>query len=161
MITTSNATDELDAALFAAQAEFPEMKKEVDNPFFKSKYADLPSILRVVRPILRANGLLIRYHPTIGAGGEPTLTTVLWHTSGQWIATEMLLMLDKNNPQGQGSAITYARRYSMSALLDLVVDADDDGNAASSAPPKTTTRREPPKQQPAPAPVSADLDEDF
>jgi hypothetical protein len=77
-----------------------------------------------------------------------TLTTSLIHKSGQWIESEMPLHLPKQDPQGQGSAVTYARRYAYMAILGLVADDDDDGNAASR--PKVQPKPEPkPHAQPA------------
>lgn len=127
-------------ALLAAQAEFSVVPKDADNPFFDSKYADLPSIMRMVGPVLTKYGLVLTQHPnmTVTANGDviDTLTTRIIHTSGEELASTMRLHLapDKKGnitPQSQGSAITYARRYALSAALGIVTDVDDDGNEAS------------------------------
>lgn len=121
---------ELCAALVAAQAEFGTVKKDATNPFFKSKYADLPSVVAHASPVLAKHGLAVSQH--IGWNGEfDVLTTMLIHASGQYLTDTMRLHLVKDDPQGQGSAVTYARRYSYMAILGLVADEDDDGNAAS------------------------------
>jgi hypothetical protein len=140
----------LAAALAAAQAEFDAVGKASDNPFFHSKYADLPTIMRAVGPVLAKHGLAVTQHPgyaTYATGGitDPsreivdTITTRIVHTSGEWMQSTMLLHLipDKSGhvtPQAQGSAITYARRYALSAALGIVTDVDDDGNQASQGP---------------------------
>lgn len=128
---------ELAAALVAAQAEFSAIPKNSDNPFFKSKYADLATVVAVTSPILAKHGLGLSQFPS-GTQEHPALTTYLIHSSGQFVACEMPLYLPKNDPQGQGSALTYARRYAYMAVLGLVADEDDDGNAAS---PKIAVHR--------------------
>ena len=126
----SSRLDQLAAALSAAQAEFGTVAKSANNPFFKSKYAALPDVVRAAGPILGKHGLSVMQFPGHEAGVD-TLTTILMHESGQHIGDTMLLKLPKNDAQGQGSAMTYARRYSYMAALGLVADEDDDGNAAS------------------------------
>lgn len=122
--------DQLSAALVAAQAEMPKVRKEADNPFFKSKYADLASIVSTASPILAKHGLAVSQFVAHDEDRN-TMMTYLLHSSGQHIAHEMLLMLPKDDPQGQGSAITYARRYAYQAVIGMVTDEDDDGNKAS------------------------------
>ena len=124
--------DQLSAALVAAQAEFSAVPKTADNPFFKSKYADLATVILHTQPILAKHGLAVSQHPTV-VDGESALTTYLLHSSGQQLASTMQLCAAKNDPQGQGAAITYARRFAYMAVLGLVADADDDGNAATRA----------------------------
>lgn len=126
----SSRLDELAAALSAAQGEFESVSKGAENPFFKSKYAALPHVVKAAAPILAKHGLSVMQFP--GHDGErDTLTTIVLHKSGQHVGSSMLLKLGKNDAQGQGSALTYARRYSYMAALGLVADEDDDGNAAS------------------------------
>lgn len=137
--------DQLASALVKAQAEMPVVAKDSTNPFFKSKYADLASIVRTATPIISKHGLSISQFVSHHEG-HSTLKTYLLHTSGQHLVEEMPLLLPKEDPQGQGSAITYARRYSYSSVLGLVTDEDDDGQAAS-------------RPQKAPAPVQATLDD--
>lgn len=129
----SEALNELAAALVAAQAEFPTVGKDSTNPFFKSKYADLATVVKTASPILSKHGLAVSQHVSASEGGS-VLTTYLLHSSGQYIAHDMPLLLPKQDPQGQGSAITYARRYSYMAVLGLVADEDDDANKASNKP---------------------------
>jgi ERF superfamily len=125
--------NELAAALVAAQAEFGAVPKGATNPFFKSKYASLPDVVQHASPILAKHGLAISQHVTYDETGRDALMTYLLHKSGQYIAYSMKLHLVKEDPQAQGSAITYARRYSYQAVLGLVTDEDDDGQRATQA----------------------------
>ena len=143
------ATDTLAKALHAVQKEAPKLQKDSINPHFKNKYVGLDSLVPVVLPIANKHGLVILQPPST-VDGAPALTTRLIHAaSGESIEYTMPLLLDKQNSQGLGSAITYARRYSLMAVLGLVADEDDDGQAASrtqvasSAPQATTPVAEP------------------
>ena len=100
--------------------------KDAVNPHFKSKFASLDNIIATIRAPLSKCGLAFAQFPD-GDG----LTTILTHTSGEWIKATANLKLVKQDPQGQGSAYTYARRYALSAILGLATDDDDDGNEAS------------------------------
>ncbi len=114
-----------------AQNEFPLIKKTDKNPFFKSKYAGLPSVLEVVLPILHTNGFYISQSP-ISDGDKIGVKTRIVHVeSGESMEDSFTMTLAKNDPQGAGSAITYARRYALVSMLGLNVDEDDDGNKAS------------------------------
>lgn len=124
--------NEISAALVAAQAEFAAIPKTAENPFFKSKYADLATVISHTQPVLAKHGLAVSQHPTT-LDGEPALTTWLLHSSGQSLKDTMRLCAAKSDPQGQGAAITYARRFAYMAVLGLVADADDDGQAATKA----------------------------
>lgn len=132
----SSEINELAAALVAAQAEFGAVPKGATNPFFKSKYASLPDVVQHASPILAKHGLAISQHVTYDETGRDALMTYLLHKSGQYIAYSMKLHLVKEDPQAQGSAITYARRYSYQAVLGLVTDEDDDGQRATQAQAK-------------------------
>jgi hypothetical protein len=124
--------NELAAALVAAQGEFAAIPKTADNPFFKSKYADLATVVLHTQPILSRHGLAVAQFPTT-LDGEPALTTHLLHSSGQCMTDTMKLFAAKHDPQGQGAAITYARRFAYMSVLGLVADVDDDGNHATRA----------------------------
>lgn len=148
----SNQINELAAALCAAQGEFEAVAKDATNPFFKSKYADLPAIVKSAAPILVKHGLAVTQLLGHDGSGD-TLTTVLLHSSGQFISDTMQLRPVKDDPQAQGSATSYGRRYSYMAVLGLVADEDDDGNAASVGSRKPA--RKPSKQIYTPAPATA------
>ena len=122
--------NELAAALVQAQAEFSAVPKTSVNPFYSSRYADLASVVKAAQPVLAKHGLAVSQHPTV-VDGEPSLTTYLLHSSGQSLVSTMRLCAAKHDPQGQGAAITYARRFAYQAVLGLVADDDDDGNRAT------------------------------
>ena len=122
--------NELAAALVQAQAEFSAVPKTSVNPFYSSRYADLASVVKAAQPVLAKHGLAVSQHPTV-VDGEPSLTTYLLHSSGQSLQSTMRLCAAKHDPQGQGAAITYARRFAYQAVLGLVADDDDAGNRAT------------------------------
>lgn len=127
--TMSPTIGKLAEALSKAQGEFEHAKKAVDNAFFKSKYADLASVIDAAREPLAKNGLSV-IQTTKTMDGKVTLVTMLSHSSGEWIRGEYPINPTKQDPQGYGSAFTYARRYCFSAITGIASD-DDDGNAAS------------------------------
>lgn len=113
------------------QASIKDPARNNDNPYFKSKYVALDGLLDAVRPVLAANGLSFIQSP-VSNGQDMGVTTLLMHESGEWIESDpFLLHAIKNDPQSGGSAITYARRYSLSAVLGVAWDDDDDGNDAT------------------------------
>jgi hypothetical protein len=126
----------LAAALLAFQKEAPSLVKDGKGNF--GKYVTLDGIMERVRPVLCKHGLVLTQMPSFimdGTGNAvPALTTTLTHESGESIESKMLLLLDKQHSQGLGSALTYARRYAITAFLALVADEDDDGTAASRPP---------------------------
>jgi hypothetical protein len=121
---------ELAAALAKAQGEMQAAIKDSVNPFFKSKYADLGSVWDAARPVLSKNGLCIIQSTEVATDGKVIMVTTLAHSSGQWIKSYLPLNPSKNDSQGIGAAITYLRRYSLSALVGVVCDDDDDGETA-------------------------------
>lgn len=128
----SEQINELAAALAAAQIEIDNPTKTSTNPFFKSKYADLAEVLGVVRPALGKHGLSISQHPSI-EGGVVTVTTIMLHSSGQWLQSAISAPAGKDI-QSAGAAITYCRRYALSAIA-AVSQEDDDGETAKKNPP--------------------------
>ena len=141
----SEEINELAAALSAAQGEFTPVAKGAENPFFHSRYADLAAVVQATAPILAKHGLSVAQMPDFD-GENDLLTTRLMHTSGQWLESTMRLYVPKATPQAQGSAVTYARRYSYSGTLGIVTEKDDDGEGAkggdipSSRRPSSSTR---------------------
>ena len=125
----SESINELATALSKAQAEIKPAIKTADNPFYKSKYADMEAIDHVSRAALCKNGLSIS-QVVIPIAGIPHVVTLLMHTSGQWIKSFYPITYDKTTPQAIGSGVAYARRYSYSAIIN-VVTLDDDGEAAT------------------------------
>lgn len=130
MLTKSSEINELATALAKVQSELPTVGKSAENPFFKSKYAPLPEVMKVALPVLSKHGLSVT-QLVDHLEGQTALITLLMHSSGQYVSGTMPLKLTKDDPQGQGSAITYAKRYAFMSALGLVADEDDDGNAAS------------------------------
>jgi hypothetical protein len=126
----SEQVDKLAAALCKAQAEMGGAVKDAKNPFFKSSYADLTSVIKAIKEPFANNGLSYSQFPvTSEGGGGVGVVTVLLHSSGQWLESEFYLPLAKKDPQGGGSAITYARRYALQAMAGIPT-ADDDAEAA-------------------------------
>jgi hypothetical protein len=122
---------ELAAALSKAQAEMGAATKNKTNPHFKYRYADLGTVWDVVRPVLSKNGLCVMQTTELSEDGSKVmLVTILAHTSGQWMKSSVPLNPAKNDSQGMGAAMTYMRRYSLSAMLGVVCDEDDDGETA-------------------------------
>lgn len=135
---TSDTTGEVYKAIAAVQDKVGVIPKGDDNPFFKSKYAGLPSVVDKVQPILRECGLVVIQTPAYG----DLETRVIHLPSGEWIeGNSKLYVSDAPTPQKLGSAITYARRYDYVAILGLICDEDDDGNAASGLDDTTSERK--------------------
>lgn len=131
----ANQTDsikELSMALSKAQGIMTHAGKTVDNIYFKSKYADLSSVIDAAKPALVANGLSVLQITEMDEQQNIVLVTQLNHSSGEWIRGYYPVKPIKNDPQGLGSALTYARRYAYSAITGVAAAGeDDDGNAAS------------------------------
>jgi hypothetical protein len=145
----SEQLNELAKAMSAVQLELRPASKDANNPFFKSKYADLNSVWNACRDLLGKHGLAVIQGNSVGLDGTVIVETILTHSSGQWIQSELALPLAKTDPQGVGSAITYGRRYGLAAIIGIVADEDDDGNAASrNGQPKVEPKREQPNGTP-------------
>lgn len=129
-MTESNQSA-LATALVAAQTELRAITKDSTNPHFKSKFASLDTIIETVRPILAKNGLAIVQGMSAFENNVITVQSELLHVSGESIGTSVYVPLQKADPQGAGAALTYGRRFGISALLCLATDEDDDGNNAS------------------------------
>lgn len=148
-MTQSEQINELAVALARAQGEFKPASFDKKNPHFNSKYASFTSIVESCRDSLAKHGLM--FCQTITEEGEKlSLSTKVIHSSGQWISGLTPLYVDKTTMQGLQSAVTYAKRGGLSALLGIVSDEDDDGNEAEDNPPKQNTTV---VQEPKSAPV--------
>jgi len=145
---------DLAAALVKAQTELRPALKGSVNPHFCSKYADLQSVWEAARNPLSSNGLSVVQTFVASDGETVTVATTLMHVSGQWVGSELTLKPVKADPQGIGSAITYARRYGLSAILGIVADEDDDGNDASGRHKPADGHVAPPVRPAATAPHS-------
>jgi len=141
MNTQSDNIADLAIALSKAQAENGTVHKDAKNPFFKSNYASLAQVWETVRPALTANGLSVVQLPSQDATGY-YVESMLIHSSGQWIKCRTYMKPVKEDPQGIGSLISYARRYALQSLV-MVCPDDDDGEMAmgrsTSVPQARTT----------------------
>lgn len=117
-------------ALVKAQSEMSNAKKSANNPFFKSKYADLNSIREAVLPVLNSHGISV-LQPTFSDNGKNYVRTILLHESGEFLESFTEILFSKvNDAQAQGSGISYARRYGLQSFVCLGAD-DDDGQKAT------------------------------
>lgn len=124
----SESIKNIAAALMLFHLKVDKVKKDATNPFFKSKYASLPNVLEAICDPLDESGLAFSQFPN----GENGLTTILMHAeSGEYLMADYTMKPVKDDPQGKGSAITYQRRYALSAILGLNIDDDDDANMAT------------------------------
>ena len=131
-MTHSEQINELATALAKAQGQIEGAKKDSTNPHFKSSYADLASVWDACRKALSSNGLSVAQGAE-SEDGRVGITTILMHASGQWMRSTLLMRPMKDDPQGIGSCVTYARRYALAAIVGVAPE-DDDGNAASAKP---------------------------
>ena len=138
----SQEITELAKALLHVQKTLLPAAKDANNPFTKSNYATLNSVMHTCREALLENGIWLCQHPTpVEAPGCIGLVTKLTHCeTGQWQASLAVVPLPKTDPQGMGSAITYARRYALTAMLGMVTE-DDDGEAAKIGPKSAPRQR--------------------
>ncbi len=132
-VEMSPTVGELFKAVSEMQAELEGAKKSAVNPHLKNKYADLADVIAASKAVLAKHKLcVIQTTRNVGDAG-PLVVTTLGHASGEWMRGELFLPAAKKDPQGFGSAITYARRYGHSAIVGIAPE-DDDGNAASGTP---------------------------
>jgi hypothetical protein len=132
IMNMSTAVESLFPALIKAQSELKHAIKSAENPHFRSKYADLGAVWDAAKEALSSNDLAALQDAVCDENGLAVNTRII-HSSGEWIDfASPAIPLDKRSAHGIGSALTYGRRYSLSAALGIVADLDDDGNAASS-----------------------------
>ena len=143
----SEQVNELAAALAKAQGQLEGAKKSSSNPFFKSKYADLAECWNTCREALTANEISVIQMPEeINENGRLNITTMLAHSSGQYISSTLTMTVTKLDPQAIGSAITYGRRYALAAMVGLAQE-DDDGE-------KAMARQEKKDKKPVESPIN-------
>lgn len=130
---TSETVAEIFAALNQAQAEMTGAKKQEDNSFFNKKYADLNAVIEAIKTPFASAGLAFVQAP-INDGDKIGCQTRICHKSGEWVETEIVFNLQKLDPQAAGSAITYAKRYSLQSMAG-VPSIDDDGEMAMAREP--------------------------
>ena len=128
-------------ALAKAQIAMGPALKDSTNPAFKSKYADLASVMAACLPALNANGIAVIQPPIDDESGARFVKTILAHESGETLECRVPLIIGKNDMQGYGSAVTYARRYGLMSMAGIAPE-DDDGNAAAAAKPNAKDEAE-------------------
>lgn len=149
----SESIASLAASLAKAQGELQAASMNADNPFFKSKYADLGSVWDACRSALSTNGLSIIQNPSVSENGDRVdLTTILAHSSGEWISSTVSAYVGNNqklsHAQAIGSIITYLRRYSLASMVGVYADEDTDGNQEGQRQPRPKATQQP-EQRPA------------
>lgn len=138
---SSDSITKIAPALVKAINSIEGVKKASTNPHFKSKYANLEGVIEAAHDALVENGLAVMQGPGPLDGNALTLTTRLIHESGEWIETDFSLPMAKADPQAAGSALTYARRYSLMAMMNIPA-IDDDGNEATKPAPKPSKQEQ-------------------
>jgi len=133
---TSESLKAIAASLLQAQGNIKAALKDSTNPHFKSKYADLSSVIDAVKKPLNDAGIVFTQGVSSAESGV-SVETMLLHVSGEWMSETLTVPVSKHDAQGVGSAITYGRRYGLQSMCGVPAE-DDDGNAASAAPPKKT-----------------------
>lgn len=148
----SESIANLAKALAAAQADFMPAVKSAENPFFHSKYANLYEVVRACRKPLAANGLATIQLVSGADGLSVTVETILTHASGEFVSASMTMVPKDQTPQAMGSLISYLRRYTLAALVNVVTDDDDDGNAANgrSNDNRPASKTKPKPEEPTP-----------
>ncbi len=150
----SSSVAELAKALSQAQSEMKPAKKDSENPFFKSHYADLASVWDAIREPFTKHGLSVVQLPSSGHYGVG-VTTLLLHVSGEWVSGDLVMKPIKDEPQSIGSCLTYARRYALSAIAGVATE-DDDGYAATQPKPQPVPHvKETPAVRPVTPPAAA------
>jgi len=143
-VQRSESVTKIAPAIIAMQGQIEGATKGGENPHFRSKYSTLDEVWAAAKAALQANGLAVlqSYLPTDGQGVE--IETTLLHSSGEWVSGTLRMPAVKNDPQAFGSACTYGRRYSLSAMLGICSEVDDDAEAAMKS------SRKPPQASDAP-----------
>jgi hypothetical protein len=157
-VIRSESLKHLAPALVAAQKNMGAALKDAKNPFFKSSYADLSAVIDASVPVLNNENIAVLQTPAL-VDGTSVIRTVLLHASGEFIASDTKIVAAKSNdPQAEGSAISYARRYGLQATVTLKAEDDDGekamGRGSSLAKPNVAVVSETPKAAPS-APSSA------
>ena len=134
VIETSAEIGELAKALPKAQKAFAKVQRDAANPHFQSRYASMTEIADAILPAMNAAGITV-LQPATSSAGAVQVTTILLHESGQWLRATHSIPVSRNDAQGVGSALTYARRQALQSMLTVAPSGeDDDGEGAVGAP---------------------------
>lgn len=128
----SGTSQAISAAFVKAQPRVHVAIKNAVNPHLKNRYADLGAVWDAVETCLQENGLAVMQLPGESINGCMHMETLLLHSSGEWFSKQMSMPMTKQDPQGYGSALTYARRYALAALFGVTQDDDDGARATAS-----------------------------
>jgi hypothetical protein len=138
---TSKTITKIMPALLKAQIEIGSAKKDAVNPFFKSSYSTLGEVMEVCKEPLNKNGIIVLQPSGITKNGGEYIETILIHESGEFLTSRIKLTPAKeNDPQAQGSAVSYAKRYALQAML-FIPSEDDDGEKAMARKPEKTEQK--------------------
>lgn len=138
---TSESISEIATALSKAQSKLENAVYNKTNPHFKSKYADLASVRDAIIPIMSSHDISI-IQTTKRDDSCVVLVTTMLHKSGEFISSEYPVLCANQTPQAMGSALTYARRYSLAAIAGIAAEDDDDGNVAQQQQPKPQQKQD-------------------
>ena len=136
----SETLTEISKAFAKTQQEMKQPLKDANNPFFKSKYVPLENVVEAITESASKNGLSFTQFPSSDEAGNVTVGTLVMHRSGEW-NDPIKMKPVKNDPQSIGSAITYAKRYALSAIFGITSDPDDDGNEATQTKKQTPAKK--------------------
>ena len=132
MLTKSESIVKLSKSLVETQKELKQPLKDAKNPFFKSEYVPLENVAEAITQTATKYGLAFSQYATTTESGNVSVGTIVFHESGEYIEFPPLILKPENTkPQSIGSAITYAKRYALSAIFGITSDKDDDGNKAN------------------------------
>ena len=138
----SDSLTNISKSLLAFQKKMPTIAFDSENPHFKSKYASLSAIMKSILPLLNEAGCIVVHTPELVDDSMVEVETVIYHVeSGEFISCKPKASSD-GSPQKVGSAITYLRRYGLSAVLGIVTEEDDDGNVGSGGKDKTDGKKD-------------------
>ena len=144
-ITKSETIIKLSKSLVETQKELKQPLKDAKNPFFKSEYVPLENVAEAITQTATKYGLAFSQYATTTESGNVSVGTIVFHESGEYIEYPPLILKPENTkPQSIGSAITYAKRYALSAIFGITSDKDDDGNKANG---NGEPQKQPQKQQ--------------
>lgn len=148
-ITKSETIIKLSKSLVETQKELKQPLKDAKNPFFKSEYVPLENVAEAITQTATKYGLAFSQYATTTESGNVSVGTIVFHESGEYIEYPPLILKPENTkPQSIGSAITYAKRYALSAIFGITSDKDDDGNGEPQKQPQKRNQKQAPQNEP-------------
>lgn len=154
----SESIKNIAASMAQFQSEVKQPLKDKDNPFFKSKYVPLESVVEAIMDIAPKHKLSFMQWALNDESGRVGISTIVMHESGEFIEFDPVFMKsDKDTPQGNGALLTYLKRYTLSAIFGITSDEDDDANSVSGNQSSRASGNQAPKSKPAPKPKTSSL----